>query len=426
MRNALIEGSFSSRELARAFAAGELGEEELRVLPAQTVYLAVQQAGLEACRVMLPMLSSEQYRALLDFEIWSGDRIDEEKFWNFLSTVDDERSLEPLGQFLDHVDHELLAMLMARYVDAVMYEDPSEVPPGKYWHTPDRGYTWIRFKVEDPERYRLLARLMAIIFEGQPELFYQLIAMPMSATPSELEEESYQLHLRRLTDIGIPEHEQAAAMNAPLDAASAAAQIGGGGSKRPGAPNEVAVLIEGAERLEPLAGLLDAVQRQTSAEEQQRARDELTYIANCSIVFFGIAFHDEALLQLHLQRVHGAINIGLQLVQGNTDAAPAEIYSGLGLAALYRVGLGELFRLRDRARAMAHPQERPSAEPEPDQAAEAVLACAREELPLLPMFFSPQGFLADAEGKLPGGLKAFTTLAELRAAEALITKEFAC
>ena len=425
MSRALLAGSLSNRELTKALVGGELSAEQVREVPAQAIYIAIQHAGLEAARSILPMLSAEQYKALLDFEFWTGDRVNEDKLWSYLSTVDEEKSLEPMGQFLDNVDHELLAMIMARYVEAQTYEEPTDEPPGKFWHSPDKGFTWIHFKTEDPERYRLLGRLMAIIFAAQPELFYQLIAMPMSATPSELEENSYQLRIRRLADIGIPEHNQSSEVNAPLDAELIVEDLRSAVPAKHWARRGIVALAEGAESLEPLSSMMAEVFESASVEEAQVAQDELTYLVNCSIVHFAIPFHEQSLINLHIQRVHGAINIGVQRVQELSDASLGDIFSHLGFVKLYRIGLAELGTLREAANNISRQIDKITAEPETDQAADAVLACAREVFPVLPMFFTSQGFLSDEEGKLPGGVKPAASLSEIRAAKALLIEEFA-
>ncbi|MCB0343748.1 MAG: hypothetical protein KDD66_01455 [Bdellovibrionales bacterium] len=425
MSSALLAGAMPSKDLTKALVAGELSAEELQEVAPQALYIAIQQAGLEASRAVLPMLSSDQYRALLDFEVWNIDRVDEDKLWDFLSTVDEEKTLEPLGQFLDNVDHELLAMIVSRYVEAQTYEEPTDESPGKFWHTPDRGFTWIHFNTEDPERYRLLGRIMAIIFAAQPELFYQLIAMPMSATPSELEEEAYQLKIRRLGDIGIPEHAQAAEMHAPLNAELLAKELDSLAPSRYWTREGIVALAEGAQRIQPLSSMIDEVLGGSGADEAQSIVDELTYIANCSAVYFSVPFHDHSLLSLHIAKVHGAINVGLERIGELCSASFPDIFSHLGLAKLYRAGLFELFGLRDTAANILRRIESVSAQPEAEQAAETILACVRESFPLLPMFFTPQGFLADEAGKLPGGVKAITSLAEVRAAKNLIIEEFA-
>lgn len=425
MSNSLVTRGASSRDLAKALAAGELSAHELHQVSPQAVYIAIQQAGLDACRGVVPMLSAEQYKAILDFECWRGDRVDEDNFWNLLSTLDEEKSLEPIGQFLDNVDHELLAMIISRYVETQTFEEATDQPPGKYWHSPDQGFTWVHFKTEDPERYRLLGRILAIVFAAQPELFYQLIAMPMSATPSELEESSYQLRLRRLGDIGIPEHEQSAELHSPLSAEAAVERLRELRPEKHVAYQGVVALAEGAERIQPLADMLDQVLQSGGAEAASEILEEITYIINCSVVYFGIAFYEQQLMSLQSARVHGAINIGLERVSELSGANLFDIYSHLGLVRLYRVGLSELFVLRDRAVSMSRKIEKISAQPEPDQAAEAVLGCAREAMPVLPMFFTPQGFLSDEQGKLPGGVKAITSLVEVRAAKELIVNEFA-
>jgi hypothetical protein len=183
--------------------------------------MVVKSTGLQSSSDIIMMASMEQCRLLTDFDLWTGDTLHEEALWEWLALTDETESLELLQRFIKIVDLKLLAVLIEKYVEVKVFEEPTDQPPGAGFHTPDKGHTWIGIATEDADKHFLLARLLALIFESSAELFYQLISIVSVATTSMLEEESYQERQKRLAAEGVPEPEVDAAVHAPYSLAEA-------------------------------------------------------------------------------------------------------------------------------------------------------------------------------------------------------------
>jgi hypothetical protein len=392
----------SCRDLHKAIYEADAPEQVVRQLPPQTLFMVVKDLGLTSAAEIISMASLEQCRLLTDFDLWSGDSLNEEALWEWLSLTDETESLEILQKLVKFVDLKLFAILIGKYIEVKVFEEPTEQPPGPGFHTPDKGFTWIGIKTEDPNKHFLLARLLALIFESSTELFYQLISIMQVATVSMLEEESYQERMKRLAAEGVPEPEAAAAICAPYALAEARHEVAGATRRK---------LVEDIRSIEPL--LYEARTSRLFADLVRDVSDrdslemECTFIMNGAVVRWGIDFTDqEAVLEL-AEQVKGAINIGLERITAGGATTSLEAYERLGLGKLFRLGLTELMALRGKARKM--PLEGVGELKDTDPALFSALACAREAFPVMPIFLRNDGSVNEVEGTLEAGHRPFDT-----------------
>jgi hypothetical protein len=391
------------RDLYNSIFDAESPEQVVRQLPAQTLFMVVKDAGLNAASELLSMASLEQTKLLTDFDLWSGDTLNEEALWEWLALTDDTDSLELLQKFIKIVDLKLLAILIGKYVEVKVFEEPTEQPPGPGFHTPDKGFTWIGISMESADKHFLLARLLALIFESSAELFYQLISVVTVATVSMLEEESYQERMKRLAAEGIPEPEVAAAIHAPYSMAEARVELGASFERKP---------VEDLRAIEPLlyesraTKLLAELVRDVSDREELET--EFTYIMNGAVVRWGIDFcNQESVVDL-AERVKGAINIGLEKISRELSTMPVESYKKLGLGKLYRLGVTELLALRSKARKFQLDSLGSLSESEP--ALFTTVACAREAFPVMPIFLNDDGSIEREGESLQSGQRPFSSM----------------
>jgi hypothetical protein len=377
--------------------------------------MVVKSTGLQSSSDIILMASLEQCRLLTDFDLWTGDTLNEEALWEWLSLTDETESLELLQKFVKIVDLKLLALLIERYVEVKVFEEPTEQPPAKGFHTPDHGYTWIGIATEDADKHFLLARLLALIFESSAELFYQLISIMTVATISMLEEESYQERQKRLAAEGIPEPEVAAAIHAPYSLAEAKADVESKRERR---------YVDDIRSIEPLIYEARALRLFAELVRDASDRDELemefTYIMNGAVVRWGVDFsHQESVLEL-AERIKGAINVALERLIDGTGYSLREIYQTLGLGKLYRLGLTELMALRTKARKI--PVEGVGELKDSDPAAFGALACAREAFPVMPVYLNDDGTVEQDGGILAAGQRPFTTAQSVEMVNLLLDK----
>lgn len=401
-------GGFSSRSLAKAIFSAEMPEQFIRTVPPQSLFMAVKQNGLVASSDLIEIATIEQCRAMLDFDCWVGDRFSEENFWEWLSLTDEDNGLALLQKLVRFVDLKLIALLISRYVEVQVFDEPTDNPPGPGFHTPDKGFTWLGIHAPDTDKHFLLARLLALVFETNAELFYQLISIPNVSTSALLEEESYQERTKRLAAEGVPERGWAFSIHSPLRLEEFTALLG---RTKPPPLADIQIIepiVYDPSMLEPLDSLLE------DCRDREQAEMEFTLIANAGIVHWGVDFGDAEAVRALLERIKGTTNIGLErALEARSDLSAVALYEAVGLQAIYRLGLGVLVDLQILAR------KNPSGEGTGriDASYRTVLReSALERYPQAPTFLDPRGeIVSSPSGEVPTMRRAFEHLAEVEA-----------
>jgi hypothetical protein len=389
----------TSRELYKAIFEADAPEQMVRQLPVQSLFMVMKQVGLESCCDLISMASLEQCRLLTDLDLWHGDTLNEEALWQWLALTDEGDSLEILQKLLKCVDLKLVAILIGKYVETRTFDEPTDQPPGPGFHTPDKGSTWIGINVENENQHFLLARLLAMIFETNTELFYQLLATPSVATVSMLEEDSFQERTKRLAAEGVPEPEVAAAIHAPYSFNEALGDLH---------ERRIEKVIEDVRPVEPL--LYEARATKLFAELLRRVDDheviemEFTYLLNGAVVRFGVDFAEHQRVLETCERIKGAINIALEKLVRDSDRTIGEVYQVLGLGKLYRLGLTEILSLRGQARKVS--LESAEALRGIDPVLFSIVACAREPFPCAPACIDDAGGVVQNAMGLEVGTRA--------------------
>ncbi len=391
------------RDLYKAIFDADAPEQMVRQLPPQSLYMVIKSTGLQSSSDIIMMASMEQCRLLTDFDLWTGDSLNEEGLWEWLALTDETESLELLQKFMKIVDLKLLAILIEKYVEVKIFEEPTDQPPGAGFHTPDKGHTWIGIETEDADKHFLLARLLALIFESSAELFYQLISIMSVATNSMFEEESYLERQKRLAAEGVPEPEVAAAVHAPYSLAEAKQEV---------ETKTERSHVDDIRSIEPL--IYEARMTKLFAELVRDAADrdelemEFTYLMNAAVVRWGVDFsNQESVLDL-AERMKGAINIALERMTTGTSYSIKVVHGALGLGKLYRLGVTELMAIRTKARKI--PLEGVGTLKDSEPVLFGVVACAREAFPVMPLYLNDDGAVEAEHGTLPAGHRAFTTV----------------
>ena len=404
--------ALSAKSLARKIFKAELPEEHLRALPAQSLLLILKSNGLDSSQALLECASSEQYQLLLDFELWTGDRFKEEQFWSWVAVCEQDSSLKALQKMLACMDLKLVGLMLSRYVQFEIFEEPTDEPPGPLYYTPDKGLTWIQISIENADQHRQLAKLLALIFEADADLFYRLLATTTMTTPAELEEESYSDRNKRLVVVGIPEPDFAHELHSRLKPSAALSQLKGAHTETC-VPSDIPViqpLVYDGDMPEPLRSFAHEL---ASSASQEDFETELTLLMNAAFVYWRIDFEDYEQIEIVAARVRGILNVGLQQIYETQSDASRHIYTTLGLRGIYRVGLDVLYGLHDLGKKVA---SQIIADLDPSGPEFSIIAGVRDEFPVLPDFFQSCGsYTLDAEGKLKGGFKAYTCLAEIHA-----------
>lgn len=392
-----------SSNLARTIFRADMPEAVLRELPAQTLFMAVKQSGVSSSVEMIEMATTDQIRLLLDFDCWTGDQFNEESLFEWLALTDATSELALLQKILKSCDLKIITLLISRHVEAKASEEATDMPPGEGFYTPDKGWTWIRVKTEDSEKHFLLMRLLALLFETNADLFYQILAIPNYNTESTVMEEAYQDRERRLSGEGIPDAEFAARVHLPRAAQAQVQEQRERLRQRP-TVQDIAI-VEPVIYDTSLPTLLSELARELNASEEFEG--ELTLLANAAVVRYAVDFSEFDEVQEVISFVKGTINLGLEALieaSGKEGGGVRDIYDAFGLQGAYAAGLFELTSLRRAALEITEEVLRGISS---DRKVFSAVAGCREIRPVM----------ADGEQEegAPLRYRAFMTLSEVRA-----------
>lgn len=409
-----VPRGLTGRALARAIFDADLPEQYIRGIPAQSLYVAVKQLGLASATNLIEIATVEQVRLLLDFDIWSRDELDEDALWQWLALTDEEDDLHIQQRILRSIDLKIIAVLIARHVDVIFNEERSETPPAPGYYTPDKGGTWLGLRMEDPDHHFHFARFLALIFETNAELFYQLVGASQLNTPSMIEEEAFADRSKRIVAEGIPEAGYAAEICAPMERSKIRELLAAEASPFEGHTDLSAIepIIYFDPLPQPLASFIRAI------PDHEEATLQLTLIMNAALVHWLVDFSDQTKMQLLLQQIRGAMNIGLELTLRDAEGrSMEEIAKIVPLRALYQLGLGSLFAVRKLAAQI------PDAHAESSDEANlllALLAALRNPLPLVPTFVNEAGLIVPGSDPKDQTLRAIEKVAELQGLEQVL------
>jgi hypothetical protein len=401
----------SSSNLQKVIFESDHPEQLIRAFPAQSLYMAIRQAGLTSSVDLILAATVEQCRLMTDLDFWNKDNFCEENFWEWLQLPDACDDLRILQKFLACSDLKLVALMISRYVESVIHEEATDSPPGDGFYTPDNGHSWIRVNLEDADKHFLFGRFLALLFETNTKVFYQLLATPSVATASVLEEDSYQERCKRLTAEGIPELEYAEETNSPLSL-SAARELLKRTTKADVIEDIAAVtpFIHDTLNVQPLSSILAQL---SSSEEFARA---FTHIMNSAIVQWGIPYYETDAIESLIFSVKGVLNIGLEVLTEIDDRPLIESAVQLGWKGTYRLGRTQIVELQKSARRI--PQEALA----DSQEAQVIIEAIFDAIPSLPEFFKRDGTIESHDGKLDTGRRAIETRQDIASANAYIEK----
>lgn len=340
MTDSLKLSSLRPKQLVKEIFNSNSPEAIVKQVPAQTLYLAVLQLGLQNSVELLEIATTDQLRTIIDLDCWNQDSLDEDKFWDWLEVTDATEGLTLLSKILSCFDLRIIGLAINKYISVITQTEPTENPPDINFYTPDNGYTWLLINTEDSKKHFLLGRLLALIFETNTELFYQLISLPSVTTCTQLEEESFLDKEKRLANEGIPDIEFAAQINTPVQPEILLEQDKRNSQRSFKDIKTIYPLIIEGKSLNRLESILS--EQSLLAETEP----ELCLIINAAIVNWRINLDDYEELIFTIDRVKGILNIGVEILEKSSKKTGAELYSTLTLQSFYSAGLFKLLQLK--------------------------------------------------------------------------------
>jgi len=310
----------------------------VRVLPKEDVYQILHELGPEESQEILQLVSPEQIRFVLDWELWEGWSISVDKTVEWLDLLMSDEDLA--ADIISRLDQELLLVFLKMTIavggglgDIINSEDHQQ----EWDHTFDETY-YIRFL--DSRHSQTVLRLIDLIYRQDFPLYRSLMQGVENELLSELEEMAIQFRHGRLSDEGFPSLPDAAALYSRL-------------TPEGFTPATDKVDITADADLSPFPVIpgeaTSLPSRAFAAADSPALRREFPYLTNGAMVAEGITPADHAKMRPVLERVGNYLNIALEFLCGSDEEGAATL-KGEHLRRLFSLGHSLLAQLQDRAK----------------------------------------------------------------------------
>lgn len=375
-------------------------------LPAQELYLLVNELGPEDVPELLMLVSDEQLTCFLDLDCWQGESMVPAKVLRWLALLLEAGE----GRVLDvaqELEHKLLVLMLRTVVRVV--HGPEDIDSDDVRAEAMRRDGGYQLEFVEPEGGKVVVAFLEVLFRHDQDLYLRLLEGVRWELLAGLEEEVYAERGGRLLDLGFPEPAAAHAVYAWLDperfdpAASA---------KRPLAPLDEVVppgFVLSAARPQ---GLLAAV---LADGLDDAGAWELSFLVNKVLLADAVDPGDPEAVRRTVARVGQTLNLALEFLAGSDPQRAALLFRQSYYEHLFRLGFSLTLRLQRRAQVVARSKAGPFLD-RPFRALAEALVRNR-----------PAYYEGLDDGGRRGGERPFTTLDEVRRAEeALADVEAQC
>ncbi len=309
----------------------------VRSLPAEDVYVTIQELGLADATELVQLASPGQFRAFVDLGGWQRDKLDAHAVLTWLRAA--RGGLEDTAEFLHKlhaVDLEVLELLLREFIEVHdLEENPDVNPPGVTMETPEGRYL-IEFKAEGVEMSAIRMVLNDLIAESPFEAVRLLEAVRWEL-PSELEETAFQFRRGRLADLGFPPLEDAVSLFSRVDVGPA-----------PSAPSRPG--------LAPTNGhvdYLEAAFRGLTETEAINAEDELREVASAALVADLADPGDLDAIRRASETVRDYLSLGLEHLTGGDTERATDMLRDTPMRRVFQTGFSLTLQLKFRADRLA-------------------------------------------------------------------------
>jgi hypothetical protein len=336
----------------RADALIELPDAERRVptLPVVQIYDAIMQVGLADAGALLELCSPEQIRGLLDLDVWERDQIKLERLEPWIDAIVD-LGPDKLGEAIRGMDVELVARYLRAHTqvyDLSLEEAPEDLDRPLY-PTPDRFFL-IDIPADDEERKRI-ERLLDSLYRHDQTLARRLLQTARAEIDSQLEEMAYRWRSGRMADLGFVDYYEALEVYRFLDPAHVRP---GEGTADPAAPAGATVALAGpvADAMAGDSFFSRAMATVTEQAELMRLTHALLTLCNRVLSADRIEPSDLAEARRSLERAHGFLSLGLEVLGHGDPAQAAEVLRTVALTRVFRAGVSVALKAQRLAEAL--------------------------------------------------------------------------
>jgi hypothetical protein len=221
----------------------------VRRLRADEFYQLINGIGLEDAHGLLPYGTSEQRKAYVDIDAWSGWRFQPRRLDRILE-VAREVSSDFAMRLLNYLDPEVIALRLMTATSEVLTTDEVEargLPDEGVVGTPDGTFMLI---CKDPEDIEVMRRWLDLLYAWDQDETYRILHALRRETLASLEEDSFRFRDARLQDLGFPGAAERFAIFEPFDRTPLRERLkeGGTSAARPSGPLPLALSLAGTDR----------------------------------------------------------------------------------------------------------------------------------------------------------------------------------
>jgi len=312
----------------------------LKKLSPQEIYLTVKESWSDDAALLMEMISPDKLAYLLDMDIWKRDRIDFDRFLEWLQLIS-EGGERPLIRQLFSLDPPLLVLFLKAVIEVTsrnLDQDPLEMSDGGWTSFDDIYY----FKPKNDEvDLDMIVTVLTRFFELEPSYYRVIMEGIKGELPSPLEEEAYDYRSSRMTMIGFPEFYEAREILLYEDPEKIARELKNGIEK-------IIYLDETQEdELPPHYWLIprngegileELLVEAAGADDERRILWELSYLIHKLVAAGGVDLSDTGEIVSSARMARDYINIGLEYTHCTAKDEGRRILREVYLQQLFRLG----------------------------------------------------------------------------------------
>ncbi len=336
-----IGGAVGASVLLDRLLSPTRAEAIIRSLPVEDLYRAIMRIGLEDCIELLPMISPEQFRALLDFDAWPDDRPDISRIDPWMRTLM-QSGVEILTEKFMGLDDALINWVVREHVHVDVIEDPdSFVPPEGDTITTQDNRMCLSFRGRGDGELPIKV-LLDWLMRVQPEYCYNLLVFSAAALDSHLEEEAYRWRSGRMADLGFVDPIEALGLYTAPRRGEIAAIREQAPQASPGDAPWLSPIVSADSRLHQALAALDERTRAAVTEE-------LAYVCNTALSADRVALWDTPATLRVMERVRAGLALGLDAL-GDGPEDDRRVLTEHPVALIFRTGYARTLDAAEAAR----------------------------------------------------------------------------
>lgn len=304
----------------------------------EDIYWLVQDIGPENALPILSRASNEQWRYIVDLQVWDRDRLNMDSVHSWfrrLLSADTERFLN----WGLREEPEVLYLYLSRNIEVrIKEEDQTSSDFEDTFFTLD-GVFYIR--VRDERYQEFLQNFLSRLAKYNFELYQRILLNVGGVLPSALEEEGYRFRSTRLAEKGFLPFEEAMGIYQYLDSqAIARKECKAIKEEAPSLPAPALTyslpLLQGDNLF---ATYLKEI---GSAETLERLQTELAGLCNQILSADLQGFDDREVLRQAIQKAAGYLTIGLETLTQGDRAYGVQVLGKYPLNRIFRIGYGRV------------------------------------------------------------------------------------